>query len=147
MFEQLAFNFPTSIQIRHIRLEERLNTRDHFYKLNMSNQKSSNFSSHSSVSFSSSGSVDGQQVSGSRHTQTSHTDSSGTTTSSASQNLGEPVVREERQYDSQGRELLSGTDGAGSNRRIEDVTDEQKRRDEQYEERIEEEYAKREGGA
>jgi len=64
-----------------------------------------------------------------------------------SQKLGEPVVQEERRYNSQGRELLGGTDGAGQNRRIEDVSDEQKERDREYEERIEEEYAKREGGA
>ena len=66
---------------------------------------------------------------------------------SASQNIGEPVVQEERRYDPQGRELLSGTDGAMANRRIEDVSEEQKERDRQYEEMIEEEYAKREGGA
>ena len=65
----------------------------------------------------------------------------------ANQTFGQPVVQSERHYDSQGRELLSGTDGAGSNRRIEDVSDEQKERDREYEERIEEEYAKREGGA
>jgi hypothetical protein len=60
--------------------------------------------------------------------------------------MGEPVVREERHYDAQGRELLSGA-GAGGERRIEDVSDDQKQRDREYEERIEDEYAKREGGA
>lgn len=79
--------------------------------------------------------------------QTSYTDDQGTTVKSASQNQGEPVVQEERHYDGQGRELLSGADGATVNRRIEDVSDEQKERDREYEERIEEEYAKREGGA
>ena len=79
--------------------------------------------------------------------QTSQSNPSGTTVRSATQNLGEPAIAEERHYDQQGRELLSGTDGAGANRRVEDVSDEQKEKDRQYEERIEEEYAKREGGA
>jgi hypothetical protein len=63
--------------------------------------------------------------------------------------MGEPVVREERHYDAQGRELLTGpgAGGAGGERRIEDVSDEQTQRDREYEERIEDEYAKREGGA
>lgn len=91
--------------------------------------------------------MNGEQTSGSRSMQTSQTDPSGTTVRSAHQNMGEPIVSEQRQYDTQGRELLSGTDGAGANRRIEDVSDEQKEKDRQYEERIEEEYAKREGGA
>ena len=79
--------------------------------------------------------------------QTSQTDASGTTTQSASQRLGEPVVQEQRQYDPQGRELLSGPAGVDTSRRIEDADEEQAQRDREYEERIEEEYAKREGGA
>lgn len=79
--------------------------------------------------------------------ESTYSDPSGTTVKSASQNLGEPIVREERHYDPQGREMLSGTDGAGTNRRIEEVSEEQKQKDREYEERIEEEYAKREGGA
>ena len=113
----------------------------------MSNQQSSSFTSYSSVSYSSSSSRDNEQVSGSRHSQTSYSDDSGTTVKSSSQNIGEPVVREEKHYYTKGRELLSGTDGAGQNRRIEDVSNEQQERDREYEERIEEEYAKREGGA
>ena len=99
------------------------------------------------MSYSSSSSRDGEQVSGTRKSQTTYSDGSGTTVKSSSQNIGEPVVQDEKRYDPQGRELLSGTDGAGQNRRIEDVSDEQKQRDREYEERIEEEYAKREGGA
>ena len=83
--------------------------------------------------------------------QTSSTDPSGqTTVQSASQNLGEPVVQETRTYDQEGRQLISGGNdgsGVGMGRRIEDVSDEQKERDRVYEERMEEEYAKREGGA
>lgn len=60
------------------------------------------------------------------------------------QRLGEPVVRTERNTDGSGREV----EGEGGRGRIEDVTDrEQAERDREYEERIEEEYAKREGGA
>lgn len=115
--------------------------------INMSNQNSSSYTSYSSVSYSSSSNVNGEQVSGSRHVQTSHTNPSGTTVSTASQNLGEPVIREQRQFDSQGREMIGGPQGATASRRIEDVDEEQARRDREYEERIEEEYAKREGGA
>ena len=61
--------------------------------------------------------------------------------------MGQPMVAEERRFDSQGREQLSDVDRGGANRRIEDVTDEQKEKDREYEERIEEEYSKREGGA
>jgi len=58
------------------------------------------------------------------------------------------MVTETRQYDGSGRELLGGgAGGADMSRRIEDVSDAQAERDRQYEERIEEEYAKREGGA
>lgn len=113
----------------------------------MSNQQSSSFTSYSSVSFSSSSNRDGEQVSGTRQSKTTYSDDSGTTVTSSSQNIGEPAVREEKRYDTQGRELLGGADGSEANRRIEDVSDEQKERDREYEERIEEEYAKREGGA
>ena len=112
----------------------------------MSNQQSTSYTSYSSASYSST-SKDGEQVSGSRHMQSSYTDPSGTTTKSASQNIGEPAVTDERRYDSQGRETISDTDGGVANRRIEDVSDDQKEKDRQYEERMEDEYAKREGGA
>jgi hypothetical protein len=60
-------------------------------------------------------------------------------------------VQETRHYDSQGRELLEGSGGKGAGRRIEDVSgdvsDKQAERDALYEERMEDEYAKREGGA
>lgn len=114
-------------------------------------QSSSTFTSFSSTSYSSSSSSNGQQVSGHRAMQTSSTDPSGqTTVKQAAQNLGEPIVQETRTYDQEGRQLISGGDdgsGVGMGRRIEDVSDEQKARDREYDERIEEEYAKREGGA
>lgn len=59
-------------------------------------------------------------------------------------------MQDTRYYDSQGRPVqgIEGN-GSGSDRaRIEDVTDEeQKENDRLYEERMEDEYAKREGGA
>lgn len=83
--------------------------------------------------------------------QSSQTDPSGqTTVQSASQNLGQPVVQETRTYDQEGRQLIAGGNdgtGVGMGRRVEDVSDEQKERDRIYEERMEDEYAKREGGA
>ena len=67
--------------------------------------------------------------------------------------MGEPVVSETRRYDGQGRPVLESSTASGGDRRIEgarveDVTDQKD--DEatrRYEERIEDEYAKREGGA
>jgi len=70
------------------------------------------------------------------------------------QNLGEPVIQETRRFDSEGRQILEDGrtlgQGAGygvANRRIEDVSDEQRDRDRMYEEKMEDEYAKRDGGA
>jgi hypothetical protein len=83
--------------------------------------------------------------------QTTRDPTNGTTVHTSTQNMGEPAVQETRHYDSQGRELLesgSGVNNGGRNR-IEDVSDgkQQAERDAEYEERMEEEYAKREGGA
>lgn len=114
---------------------------------------SSNTFSSSSVSYSSSSSstTNNGETTGYRSVHQSSTDPvNGTTTHSATQNLGQPAVQETRHYDPQGRELLEGSGsagGAGGSRRIEDVTDAQAERDAQYEERMEDEYAKREGGA
>lgn len=75
-------------------------------------------------------------------------DDSGATVHTASQRSGEPIHTERRDYDASGRPLnvegraLDGTQ-AGVTNRVEDVTD----RDREYEERIEDEYAKRVGGA
>jgi len=110
----------------------------------------SSFTSTSYSSFSSSSSSNGQ-TGGSHHSHQSHTDPSGTTTRTTSQNAGGPVVEETRSYDPHGRELLSGAQGSDGQSRIqdagdvevEDVTD----ADKQYLERMEDEYAKREGGA
>ncbi|KAF2225577.1 hypothetical protein BDZ85DRAFT_231440 [Elsinoe ampelina] len=100
---------------------------------------SSNFNFSSSTSYSTSTTTNGQTT-GSQYTQQSTGNPQGTTVHTTSQNLGEDPVNETRQYDAQGRELLSG----GTNQPvIQDVTD----ADKKYEEAIEDEYAKREGGA
>jgi hypothetical protein len=117
---------------------------------------SSNFTSSYSFTSSSSSNMTSTNASGEQTTtghrtsqQTTSDPTSGTTVHTSTQNIGEPAVQETRHYDSQGRELLEGS-GGGSNggRRIEDVSDgKQAERDAEYEERMEEEYAKREGGA
>ena len=105
----------------------------------------------SSYSYSSSTSTGGDtQTQGQAYSQETRSDPSGTTVQTSSQRLGEPVVQETREYDAQGRELL--TDGSarlpsGSERSIQDVSENRSEADKLYEERIEDEYAKREGGA
>ena len=115
-------------------------------KMSNQNQQSS-YASYSSTSYSSSSTQNGQQTTGSHYAQQSYTDPSGTTVRSASQNLGEAAVTEERRYDSQGQQLVGGSESKDLNRRIEDVSDDQREKDKEYLEKIEDEYAKREGGA
>jgi len=62
--------------------------------------------------------------------QTTSSNPSGTRVQTVSQNLGEPLVYETRQYDSAGRQILEdgralrqGTSGSEA-RRIEDLSDE-----------------------
>lgn len=115
---------------------------------------SSNYSSYSSssTSYASTTANGSTLTSGTRSVQTSHTDASGTTVvNTATQNLGEPAVQESRRFDSQGRELVGESADGGSRiegPRVEEVTDaEQNENDKRYLERMEDEYAKREGGA
>ena len=114
----------------------------------MSDQSSSTFTSSSYTYSSSSSGINGQ-TSGEQTYQQSHSGPSGTTVTQAAQNMGEPVIQETRRYDTQGREMLEGAGGAtdSAQSRIEDVGDEQAEKDRLYEERMEDEYAKREGGA
>ncbi|KAI6802313.1 hypothetical protein KC332_g15253 [Hortaea werneckii] len=115
---------------------------------------SSTFSS-TSYSYSSSSSSSGGQTTGHRVAEQTYTDPSGTTVNQAAQNLGQPMVQETKHYDAQGNQMLEGAGagriggsaGAMPERRIEDVSDDQAARDRAYEERMEDEYAKREGGA
>jgi len=103
---------------------------------------SSSFS-FSSTSYSSSSSTgpDGQRQTRSYTEQTSSNDQDGTTVHRRSEETGKAPVEETITYPAHGR---VSDNSAG---RIEDVSDEQKARNAEYEERMEDEYAKREGGA
>jgi hypothetical protein len=96
-----------------------------------------------STSYSSS-SVNGQTKT---HSETTYSDPSGTRVHRTSQKSGEPARQERFEVDNSGRRVEGGN--ALSRVRIQDVTDEeeQKANDKKYEERMEDEYAKREGGA
>ncbi|KAI3394971.1 hypothetical protein diail_2029 [Diaporthe ilicicola] len=121
----------------------------------------SSFTSFTSTSFSSSETRNGQTTNQS-YAEERHSNPQGTTVRSTTQNSpNEPAVEELRYYDAGGREVpaeraahrgLEGSApaaGAGS-RRIEDVSDQARHQedvDRLYRERMEDEYAKREGGA
>ena len=110
----------------------------------MSNS-SSTFKSFS-TSYSSS-TANGQTQS---HSETTYSDPSGTKVHRTSQEPGQAPREERYETDNTGRRLQSGSDNGS--RRIQDVTDEdeegtQAQNDKKYEERMEDEYAKREGGA
>lgn len=118
----------------------------------MSNQQSASYSSYSSTSYTSSSSSSGG---GQPHTQ-SYTETAnynsrdGGYVERTSQETGQPTLTERRDFPAQG--TIGGAENTRGNSagRIEDVTDrdvEQERRDREYEERMEDEYAKREGGA
>ena len=91
--------------------------------------QSSSYSSHSDST-------------GHRYTETIASDPSGTTVRRTTQEAGQPAVEETNTYPS-GRQVQTGH--VDDDRRIEDVTDDAAAK--QYEERMEDEYAKREGGA
>lgn len=60
-----------------------------------------------------------------------------------SRETGQPTLTERTEIPVQGQGRLGSGGSAGNDRRIEDVTD----KDQEYLERMEDEYAKREGGA
>ncbi|CAO2658492.1 Nn.00g062150.m01.CDS01 [Neocucurbitaria sp. VM-36] len=101
-----------------------------------------------STSFSSS-STNGQTTS---RSETTYSDPSGTRVHRTSQDPGQEPREERFETDHMGRRVEGGAQASGQ-ARIEDVTDKegddggQDQRDREYEERIEGEYAKREGGA
>jgi hypothetical protein len=109
----------------------------------MSNNHQYYSSSYSSVSYSSYSTTDPQGKT-SRYTQSSSTDPQGTTTNRIVEESGKQPYQETT-YTPAGGRLESS--GAGAQGRIEDVTDEQAEKDREYEERMKDEYAKREGGA
>jgi hypothetical protein len=109
----------------------------------MSSASSSTFQSFSTSS--SSTTTNGQTTSQSHAT---YSDPSGTKTQRVHQAPGEAPKVEQYQTDNAGRRV----EGAAGQGRIQDVTeedgdDEQKEKDRLYLESMEEEYAKREGGA
>lgn len=107
----------------------------------MSNSNSSTFQSYS-TSYTSS-SINGETKSAS---ETTYSDPSGTRVHRTTQNPGEAAREEKFEVDNAGRRVESG--GAGDQMRIEDVTEEEDGKNaRKYEERMEDEYAKREGGA
>lgn len=110
----------------------------------MSNNSQYYSSSYSSVSYSSSSSSDPEGKTA-RYTQISSTDPQGTTTHRTVEESGKQPYQETTYTPAGGR--LESSGGAGAQGRIEDVTDEQAEKDREYEERMEDEYAKREGGA
>jgi len=112
----------------------------------MSNQQSS-YTSFSSSSFTTSSSSDGGPPRTQSYTETANYDSrTGGNITRESRETGQPTLTETRDIPAQGR--VGAATGADTSRRIEDVTDaDQAERDRQYEERMEDEYAKREGGA
>ena len=93
-----------------------------------------------SCSSSSSTGPDGQPQTRSYTEHISSDDQRGTTIHRRAEESGKAPIEETRTYPA-GRQVADNSAG-----RIEDVSDEQKQRDEEYEERMEEEYAKREGG-
>lgn len=101
----------------------------------MSNSTTS-YSSFTSQSYSSSSNGVGNSYS-----EATVSDPSGTTIHRTSQEAGQPAVSETTRLPAGGTAAVGG--GVDSGRRIEDVTD----ADREYEERMEDEYAKREGGA
>ena len=111
----------------------------------MSSQSYSS-TSYSSYSTSSSSSSTNGQTQGTAYRQETHSNPSGTSVQTTQQNIGQPAVQETRHYDPHGRELLNPANGGNSQGRIEDVTEESDT-DKLYRERMEDEYAKREGGA
>ncbi|KAH9881179.1 hypothetical protein J1614_001674 [Plenodomus biglobosus] len=117
----------------------------------MSNSNSNTHSSSTFQSFStsfSSSSVNGQTKS---HSETTYSDPNGSRIHRSTQEPGQAPREERFEFDGAGRRVLSN--GNNNGRRIQDVTDEedkahvQAQNDKEYEENIEDEYAKREGGA
>ena len=110
---------------------------------------SSNSTFQSFSTSSSSTTINGQTTSQSHAT---YSDPSGTKTQSSSQQPGQAPQIERSETDNAGRRVEGGDNRLEGRERVQDVTeedgdDEQKEKDRLYVERMEEEYAKREGGA
>lgn len=105
-----------------------------------SQSQSQSQSTFSSSSFSSSSYSSVTDSSGNTYTESITSNPSGTTIHKTTQRAGEQPTSETTRLPAYQNQQVEGRDNA---RRIEDVTD----ADREYEERIEDEYAKREGGA
>jgi len=105
----------------------------------MSTQQQSTSSSQSFSTSTFSSSSDGEAPKIWRKTESTETNPSGTTVRRTSEQPGQAPTEQTLHYDSSGKAIDQGTDAG----RIEDVTD----ADREYLERMEDEYAKREGGA
>ena len=104
----------------------------------MSSQNFSTFQSSSYSSYSDS--------SGNKYEEKTSSDPSGTTVNRTTQEAGQPAISETNRYPSGGGGAAQQqVEGLNSQGRIEDVSDADA--DKRYEEAIEDEYAKREGGA
>lgn len=79
--------------------------------------------------------------SGNSYTEATHSEPSATTSQRPAQEGRQPIVAETKSYPAPG--AVSGAGSEDDERKIEDVTDTNRH----YEERMEDEYAKREGGA
>lgn len=101
----------------------------------MSNQNTQYYSSFSSSSYTSSA-----DSSGNTYTESTISNPSGTTIHRTTQQAGQDPVTETTRLPAGGSQQV---EAPNDSHRIEDVTD----ADREYEERIEDEYAKREGGA
>lgn len=109
----------------------------------MSNQQSS-YTSYSSTSYTTSSSSNGGQPQTKSYSESANYDSrTGGNIVRESRETGQPTLREHTEIPVQGRVGQGASSGAAADRRIEDVTD----RDQEYLDRMEDEYAKREGGA
>lgn len=108
----------------------------------MSNQQS-NFTSTSYSSSSYTTSSNGGAPQTTSHSERTFTDPSGTHIVRTSQEPGQEPKEERLHLDAQGRLEQSSGGAAASRGRIEEASD----ADRLYDERIEDEYAKREGGA
>jgi len=110
-----------------------------------SNNNNSNFQSYSytsSSSFTSSSGGNPPQTWSS--SETTQSNPQGTTIHRTSEQPGQLPTKESLRLDAQGKPVLQ--QGSAERGRIEDVSESEERARE-YEERMEEEYAKREGGA
>lgn len=110
-------------------------------QIKMSSNQSS-YTSYSSTSYTTSSSSNGGQPHVQSYTESANYDSrSGGHVQRESRETGQPTLTERREIPVQGQ-LSSGAD---TSRQIEDVTESEA--DKLYRERMEDEYAKREGGA